>query len=116
MNFGDFEFFHGATLGGSNSLRGFRNERFNGKSSFYQSIDLRTGIADLRTSYVPLRLGASLGYDYGRVWSDNDTSDEWHHSYGGSIFLNGFKAVTANVGYYLSDESDRLIFTLGFRF
>ncbi len=116
MNFGDFEFFHGATLGGNNSLRGFRNERFNGKSSFYQSIDLRTGIADLRTSYVPLRLGASLGYDYGRVWSDSDTSDDWHHSYGGSIFINGFKAVTANIGYYLSDESDRLIFTLGFRF
>lgn len=116
MNFGDYEFYHGATLGGNNSLRGFRNERFNGDRMFYQSIDLRTGIADLRTSYVPLRIGATLGYDYGRVWTDNDTSEQWHHSYGGSIFLNGFKAVTANIGYYLSDESDRVIFTLGFRF
>ncbi|WP_442844835.1 ShlB/FhaC/HecB family hemolysin secretion/activation protein [Leeuwenhoekiella sp. H156] len=116
VNFGDYEFFHGATLGGNNSLRGFRNERFNGNSSFYQSIDLRTGIADLRTSYVPLRLGATLGYDYGRVWTEDGSSDQWHSSYGGSIFLNGFKAVTANIGYYLSDESDRVIFTLGFRF
>ena len=116
MNFGDYEFYHGATLGGNNSLRGYRNERFNGKTMFYQSTDLRTGILDLKTSYVPLRLGATLGFDYGRVWLENDNSDQWHTSYGGSIFLNGFKAVTANIGYYLSDESDRLIVTLGFRF
>ena len=33
----DFEFYHAARIGGNNSLRGFRNERFTGKQSFYQN-------------------------------------------------------------------------------
>ncbi len=117
MNFGDnYEFYHAATLGGNNDLRGFRNQRFNGQTAFYQSTDLRTGILQFRTNFIPVRLGVSAGFDYGRVWVDNENSDKWHTSYGGSVFINGFKALTANVGYYLSDESNRIIFTLGFAF
>ncbi|MEE3148088.1 MAG: ShlB/FhaC/HecB family hemolysin secretion/activation protein, partial [Bacteroidota bacterium] len=117
MNIGDtYEFYHAATLGGNNSLRGFRNERFNGKTAFYQSTDLRVGIAELTTSFIPLRLGVSAGFDYGRVWVPNEDSKQWHTSYGGSVFLNGFKALTANLGYYRSTESDRVLFTLGWKF
>ncbi len=117
MNFGDnYEFYHGATIGGNQSLRGFRNERFNGQTAFYQSTDLRVGVTQFRTNFIPLRLGVSAGFDYGRVWLDNDNSQQWHNSYGGSIFINGFKALTANVGYYMSDESNRVVFTLGFAF
>ncbi|MCK7590082.1 metallophosphatase [Subsaxibacter sp. CAU 1640] len=117
MNFGDeYEFYHGATLGGNNDLRGFRNERFNGETAFYQSTDLRVGVFQFRTNFIPIRLGVSAGFDYGRVWVENDNSDQWHNSYGGSIFINGFKAITANVGYYQSSELGRVIFTLGFRF
>ncbi|RXG27516.1 BamA/TamA family outer membrane protein [Leeuwenhoekiella palythoae] len=117
MNIGDtYEFYHAATLGGNNSLRGFRNERFNGKTAFYQSTDLRVGIAELTTSFIPLRLGVSAGFDYGRVWVPNEDSEQWHNSYGGSVFLNGFKALTANLGYYRSTESDRVLFTLGWKF
>ncbi len=117
MNFGDnYEFYHAATLGGNNDLRGFRNERFNGKTAFYQSTDLRVGVAQFRTNFIPVRLGFSAGFDYGRVWVDNDTSQQWQNSYGGSVFINGFKALTANIGYYVSEESNRVIFTLGFAF
>ena len=117
MNFGDeYEFYHAATLGGNTSLRGFRNNRFNGQTAFYQSTDLRVGIAQLKTNFIPLRLGVSAGFDYGRVWVDNDNSNQWHNSYGGSVFINGFKAITANVGYYTSKESNRVLFTLGFKF
>ncbi|MGB5942071.1 MAG: metallophosphatase [Leeuwenhoekiella sp.] len=119
FNFGgDYEFYHGATVGGNKSLRGFRNERFNGNSAFYQSTDLRIGLAQFRTSFVPVRMGITGGFDYGRVWTDMDVneSDNWHTNYGGSIFLNGFNALTANVGYYVSPESNRIVFTLGFAF
>lgn len=117
MNFGDnYEFYHAATVGGNRSLRGFRNDRFNGETSFYQSTDLRVGVYQFKTSYIPVRLGVSAGFDYGRVWVDGENSDKWHNSYGGSIFINGFKALTANVGYYMSSETDRVIFTLGFAF
>ena len=62
MVFGDnYEFYHAATLGGNRSLRGYRNERFNGKTSFYQSTDLRVGLAKFRTNFIPVRMGVTLG-------------------------------------------------------
>lgn len=114
----NYEFYHAATLGGGNvnSLRGYRNERFNGKYAFYQNLDLRSGITQFRTNFVPIRIGASLGFDYGRVWVDNDDSNEWHTDYGGSIFINAFKAFTGNIGYYVGDEGGRLNFTFNFDF
>ena len=117
FNIGEsYEFYHAASVGGNNSLRGYRNDRFQGQTSFFQSTDLRVGITKFRTSYVPIRIGVTAGFDYGRVWDDLDTSEKWKNSYGGSIFINGFQAITANVGYYTSDEDSRIIFTAGFRF
>jgi len=114
----EYEFYHAATLGGGNrnTLRGYRNERFNGKYAFYQNIDIRSGIAQFRTNFIPIRMGASIGYDYGRVWVDDDDSNEWHSNVGGSIFINAFKAFTGNIGYYIGDEGGRLNFTVNFDF
>ncbi len=112
----NYEFYHGSTVGGNRSLRGFRNDRFNGQTSFFQSTDLRVGIAQFRTGFAPLRLGVSAGYDLGRVWQQDDTSNQWHDSYGGSVFITGFQAFTANLGYYTSAEDSRVIFTAGFAF
>ncbi len=114
----NYEFYHGATLGGGNrnSLRGYRNERFNGKYAFYQNIDIRSGITQFKTDFVPFRLGASLGFDYGRIWLDEDESNEWHSNVGGSIFINAFRAFTGNIGYYVGDEGGRINFTFNFDF
>ncbi|WP_372918877.1 metallophosphatase [Salegentibacter sp.] len=112
----NYEFYHGATLGGNHSLRAYRNERFNGKTAFFHSTDIRVGLTKLRTNFVPLRFGLSAGYDYGRVWSDEPESDNWHDNYGGSFFVNGFNALTANFGYYLGDDGNRFMFSLGFNF
>ncbi|PZD76692.1 metallophosphatase [Mesonia sp. K7] len=111
-----YEFYHAATVGGNQSLRGFRNDRFLGETSFYQTTDLRVGLTKFKTNFVPIRLGVTGGFDYGRVWLDNDNSEKWHTSYGGSVFVNGFNALTANIGYYVSDEDQRVLFSVGFRF
>lgn len=117
MIFGDnYEFYHGAMLGGNHSLRGYRNERFNGKTSFFHSTDVRIGLSQIRTNYIPLRIGLSGGFDYGRVWSEFPESNIWHSNYGGSFFVNGFNALTANLGYYVSEDGGRVIFSLGFHF
>ena len=112
----DFEFYHGAQIGGNNGLRGFRNERFIGKQSFYQNTDLRLSLGGLRTSIIPLRFGVSGSFDYGRVWMENDTSNTWHNSYGGSLWISGVDAITANIGYFNSTDGGRIVFVLGFAF
>ncbi|MFD2835515.1 metallophosphatase [Gramella sp. AN32] len=114
----NYEFYHAAVLGGGdqNSLRGYRNQRFNGKYAFYQNIDIRSGVAQFRTNFIPIRMGASVGFDYGRVWLDDDNSNDWHTDWGGSIFINAFKAFTGNIGYYVGDEGGRLNFTFNFDF
>nr|WP_321224784.1 metallophosphatase [uncultured Psychroserpens sp.] len=111
-----YEFYHAATVGGNTSLRGFRNDRFLGKTSFFQTTDLRVCFIETRTGFIPLRIGVTGGFDLGRVWNDNEDSNKWHNSYGGSVFINGFQAFTANIGYYQSVEDSRILFTAGFRF
>lgn len=112
----EFEFYHAATLGGNRSLRGYRNHRFNGKYSFYHSTDLRTALGLIRTDFVPLIVGISAGFDYGRVWLDDDTSSKWHNNYGGSFWVNGFFALTANFGYYQGGDGGRFTFTVNFKY
>ncbi|MEG9327339.1 metallophosphatase [Salinimicrobium catena] len=112
----NYEFYHAATLGGNRSLRGYRNHRFNGKYSFYQSTDLRTALGLIRTDFIPLIVGVSAGFDYGRVWTEDDDTHKWHNNYGGSVWINGFYALTANIGYYHGGDGNRLTFTVNFKY
>ncbi len=112
----NFEFYHGAQLGGNHSLRGFRKERFVGKYSMYQNTDLRLILGKFKTSIIPFKYGVTGGFDYGRVWEENDVSDKWHNSVGGSFWISGLELFTANVGYYNSSDGGRINFTLGFAF
>ena len=112
----DFEFYHAATIGGNNGLRGFRNERFTGKQSFYQNTDLRIPIGGLKTSVLPIKFGITGSFDYGRVWIADDTSSKWRNSMGGSIWVVGAEALTVNFGYFNSTDGGRIVFTLGFNF
>ncbi len=118
----NFEFFHGATLGGNHSLRGFRNERFIGKYAFYQNTDLRLKLGKFKSSFIPLNYGITGGFDYGRVWEGNeaaaiiDESSTINTSAGGSFWISGLDTFTANVGYYGSNDGGRIVFVLGFAF
>ena len=112
----DFEFYHAAALGGNFNLRGFRNERFTGKYSLYQNVDVRLGLGSIKTSIIPLRYGVTGSFDYGRVWTADDTSDKWHNSTGGSLWMSGLGIVTANIGYFNSSDGGRVVFVLGFTF
>ncbi len=112
----NFEFYHGAQLGGNHSLRGFRKERFVGKYAVYQNTDLRLILGKFKTSIIPFKYGVTGGFDYGRVWEENDISDKWHNSVGGSFWISGLELFTANLGYYNSSDGGRINFTLGFAF
>ena len=86
----DYEFYQAAVLGGNGpdpNLRGFRRDRFSGQTAFYQNVDLRLKLFDIKTKALPLSMGIFGGFDYGRVWLDGEDSDKWHTAVGGGVFL-----------------------------
>ncbi|MEX0290876.1 MAG: metallophosphoesterase [Flavobacteriaceae bacterium] len=65
FNIGDnFEFYQGASIGGFDGLRGFRNQRFTGKKSYYQNTDLRLSLSQLKTGLLPVSVGLYGGVGY----------------------------------------------------
>ncbi len=118
FNFGnDFEFYQAASIGGTDGLRGYRNQRFTGKRAFYQNTDLRYSFSNLKTPLIPIKIGIYGSFDYGRVWLPNfDYSKKWHNTYGGGFFINGAELLSANLGVFNSDDGIRIAFGLGFGF
>ena len=112
----NFELYHAAQIGGGASLRGFRKERFIGKYAAYHNTDVRLELGKFKTSVLPFKYGITGGFDYGRVWEENDTSDKWHNSVGGSFWISGLDTFTANLGYYGSSDGGQISFVLGFAF
>ena len=111
----NFEFYQGAFIGGNNGLRGFRNERFLGRHSFYHTSDVRWEVGSAK-GFIPVKYGISGGYDYGRVWASNENSNRWHNSYGGGLWLNAAELTSIYVNYFHSNDSNRFTFGVGFNF
>ncbi len=115
LNFlGEFEFYHAATLGGDNGLRGFRHERFTGSKAFSTGSDFRYSFDPIKNEFLPLRLGILGGYEIGRVWVENEDSDIWHQSYGGGLWLTVAQAAAAEFNLFHGKEGFR--FSFGFTF
>ncbi|MEO0525868.1 MAG: metallophosphoesterase [Bacteroidota bacterium] len=112
----DYEFYQGASIGGFDGLRGFRNQRFTGKTSYYQNTDLRLNLRKIRTGIVPTSVGIYGGFDYGRVWFPGDSSNVWHTSYGGGFFFNAANFTSISLALFGSDDGARFTFGLGFGF
>ncbi|WP_321332495.1 hypothetical protein [uncultured Bacteroides sp.] len=107
-----YEFYQAATT----ELRGFRNNRFIGKQSFYGHTDLRLDLGHLKNPFTPLQYGVFAGFDYGRVWYPDEQSRKWHTSYGGGWWLTLFKGYTGKFSYFLSKDGGRFSFGLGIGF
>jgi len=105
--------YQAAFIGGNRGLRGFRNERFAGKSSFAQNSNLRYTINNTKTSILPITYGVSLGFDYGRVWLPNEESTKWHTSYGTSFWFSAPGVSKANLNLFSSKEGLRFTFGIG---
>ncbi|WP_424003828.1 hypothetical protein [Maribacter sp. IgM3_T14_3] len=106
FDYNDVYFYHTPSIGGANGLRGFRDERFTGKSYFYQSSDLKLKLKSYVTAVSPVTIGMYGGFDYGRVWMPNEDSNIWHTSQGGGFWISSLKALTLNIGYFNSKESN----------
>ena len=111
-----YEFYQAASIGGTDGLRGFRNQRFTGKKAYYQNTDLRLNLGQRRTGILPTSIGLYAGFDYGRVWQPNEDSDTWHTSYGGGFFVNAADIMSLRAALFTSADGPRFSFGLGFGF
>lgn len=112
----EYEFYQAAAIGDSNGLRAFRRERFTGKNAFFQNTDLRLHLTKFRTGLVPLSIAMYGGFDYGRVWLNEDVSKRIHISYGGGFFLNTSELTALRLGLFHSEDGLRFTFGMGFAF
>ncbi|MEO9893822.1 ShlB/FhaC/HecB family hemolysin secretion/activation protein [Aurantibacter sp.] len=116
-NFGnDYFFYHAPSIGGNNGLRGFRDERFVGKSYFYHSSDIRVRLKRYVTALAPVTVGAYGGFDYGRVWQPSEDSKNWHTSQGIGLWASAGNYLAFNLGYFNSVEGNLFQFGFGFGF
>ena len=106
----DFEFYQAVSIGANNGLRGFRFQRFTGKTAYFQNTDVRWSFRERRTGLLPVTPGVYGGFDYGRVWIPNEDSDTWHNSYGGGFFVNGADILSFNAGLFNSSDGLRFCF------
>ena len=117
LNIGDrYQFYQAANLGGDNGLRGYREQRFTGKSFMVGSADLRYSFPQFKIGLLPFQIGIYGGADLGRVWLPNEDSNKWHNSRGGGFWINGSGGLNANLSLFNSTEGTRLSFGLGFDF
>jgi outer membrane protein assembly factor BamA len=84
---GRFPWREAAYVGGQRSNRGFETNRFAGHSSLYGRAELQWHLFDA-LFFIPGRFWIYGLADAGRVWFDDEDSDDWHPSYGGGIALD----------------------------
>jgi len=86
-SYGDVPFYYKAYLGQQNNLRGFVRNRFGGDTAVYSNNDLRFHLGKVITPLVPIKYGVFGLFDTGRTWRAGESSDQWHYTYGGGIYI-----------------------------
>ncbi len=112
---GNPEFYQLTSLGGKENLRGYRRQRFHGKTSFYNNNEIRW-VLHTRNRVFTGKLGFLGFVDQGRVWQPGEKSDQWHVGYGAGFFVAPFNKILLNATYGISSEDNVFHFRIGFFF
>jgi hypothetical protein len=104
---GSPEFYQFPSIAEEQDLRGFQRQRFYGKTSFYNSNELRF-ISNVRSYIFNGKAGLLVFVDNGRVWMPLEKSNKLHTGYGAGVVLAPFNLVFVDITYGFSNE-DRLI-------
>ncbi len=113
---GVYPFHEAATIGGTDSLRGLRRQRYAGDASLYGNAELRLRLLRLGGA-LPFQLGVFGLTDVGRVFVDDESSQVWHSAVGGGLWLSVAKPEnTASIAFARSEGILRVYFQAGFTF
>jgi hypothetical protein len=112
-----FEFFHAQYLGSSEDLRGYRRERFAGKSKFFNQTELRLKLANLKTYLFPASFGMFAFLDIGKVSAPApfDTGS-MGVGYGGGFWFAPLNRLVINLSCAVSSEDTIPLFGFTWKF
>lgn len=119
---GEFNFYQASTIGGNagfsrlGTLRGYGRDRFAGRSSLYQNNEIRMRLLKVPFYYMPFEMGISAHFDHGRVWVDDENSDEWHTGTGGGLWIAPIGRWVFTAVYTKGEEEGIYNINLGFLF
>lgn len=119
--FGDgFEFYQAQYLGNEDNLRGYRKNRFAGRSKVFNNAELRIRLANFKTYLFPGSLGIFGFYDTGRLWLDDDSNgndgNKWVAGYGGGFWISPLRRMVLTVTAAVSEEDFIPSVGLGWKF
>lgn len=117
LTIGSFELPQAQYLSGTDNLRGYRRNRFAGRSVLYQNTEVRVKLVDFNAYLFPGSLGVLFFNDVGKVWLANVNSATWHDGYGGGVWVSPIKrfVITASVAHS-AEESLLPYVSFGFQF
>jgi outer membrane protein assembly factor BamA len=113
---GDFPFYAANTVGGVETVRGWRNNRFAGRTSFYTNAEVRARLFGFSTYVAAGEMGVLGFFDNGRVWTESDEIPGriWHQGYGGGLWVSLFDALVVSGTLGFSKEEESFNLRLGF--
>lgn len=109
---GEAEFYQLPWIGGGQTLRGYRRERFRGEKAISNQNELRW-MTNTRNSLFNGKFGLLAFVDNGRVWDDFDINQSWHTGVGGGVFIIPFNRFVIGVNYGISSEGRLFHFRFG---
>ena len=112
----NFEFFQAQYLGSDENLRGYRKQRFAGKSKFYNQTELRLKLANFQTYLFPAAFGVFAFFDAGRVWVKDDNDKKMLSGYGGGFWFSPLRLFVISASYAISKEDKIPLVSIGFKF
>jgi hypothetical protein len=110
-----FEYFQALNLGQNNFLRGFRKNRFAGRSLAYGSLEIRQKVFGSKSFLFPGDIGVIGFGDIGRVWMPGEDSKKWHTSYGTGLYYAPFNVAIVSATVALSQEETLFNLSVGTR-
>jgi hypothetical protein len=119
---GRFPFHEAAFIGGPDTVRGLRRQRYAGDAAVFGNAELRLPLFRF-TMLLPIRFGVLGLADTGRVYLEGESSDKWHTGVGAGAWFSILKpentlVVTAARELDPSgrDRRTRIYFQAGFAF
>jgi hypothetical protein len=119
---GRYPFFEAAFIGGPDTVRGLRRQRYAGDAAVFGNAELRLPLFRF-TLLLPIRFGVLGLADTGRVYLKGQSSNKWHTGVGGGAWFSILKpentlAITAAQELEASgrDKRTRIYFQAGFAF